>query len=122
MNVFCLAVALAGTHWCAKWGRKPVALGSQISLTAILFIIGGLTKRYADITKAGGTASKALSYGTVGCMFLFQGAYSFGWTPLFYLYPPEVMNYSMRANGQAFASLVSQLFCMLFAFTMPIGM
>lgn len=38
-------------------------------------------------------------YATVAMLFLFQGSYSIGWTPLLYLYPPEVMNYSIRANG-----------------------
>lgn len=39
-------------------------------------------------------------------MFLFQGFYSIAWTPLLYLYPPEVMNYSIRANGLAFSYLM----------------
>ncbi|KAJ5097840.1 hypothetical protein N7532_004841 [Penicillium argentinense] len=43
-------------------------------------------------------------YGDVAVMFLFQGCYSIAWTPLLYLYPPEVMNYSIRANGVAFPS------------------
>ena len=38
-------------------------------------------------------------YGTVAMLFLFQGSYSIGWTPLACLYPPEVMNYSMRSLG-----------------------
>jgi hypothetical protein len=32
-------------------------------------------------------------------IFLFQGAYSGGITPVTQLYPPEVMNYSDRING-----------------------
>ena len=50
-------------------------------------------------------ASQALVYGDVAVMFLFQGFYSIAWTPLLYLYPPEVMNYSIRANGLAFSAL-----------------
>ena len=50
-------------------------------------------------------ASKGLIYGDVAVMFLFQGFYSVAWTPLLYLYPPEVMNYSIRANGVAFSQL-----------------
>lgn len=38
-------------------------------------------------------------YATVAAIFLFQGAYSFGWTPILYLYPPEVLHYPIRANG-----------------------
>ena len=51
-------------------------------------------------------ASDSLVYGNVAVMFLFQGFYSVAWTPLLYLYPPEVMNYSIRANGFAFSSFV----------------
>lgn len=49
-------------------------------------------------------ASQSLVYGNVAVIFIFQGAYSLAWTPLLYLYPSEVMNYSIRANGTAAAS------------------
>jgi hypothetical protein len=102
LNVWCLGCALAGTHLAAKWGRKSTALLSQSLLVACLFVIGGLSKVYADDPEG---ASKALVYGDVAVMFLFQGFYSLAWTPLLYLYPPEVMNYSIRANGVAFSQL-----------------
>jgi hypothetical protein len=62
-----------------------------------------LSKKYADNPDG---ASSSLVYGDVAVMFLFQGFYSIAWTPLLYLYPPEVMNYSIRANGVAFSSLI----------------
>jgi hypothetical protein len=43
-------------------------------------------------------------------MFLFQGFYSLAWTPLLYLYPPEIMNYSIRANGLAFSQFALNAF------------
>lgn len=53
-----------------------------------------------DLIAGYGTSeNKSGVYATVAAIFLFQGAYSFGWTPLLYLYPPEVLNYSIRANG-----------------------
>ncbi|KAG4443060.1 hypothetical protein IFR05_001456 [Cadophora sp. M221] len=55
-------------------------------------------------------------------MFLFQGFYSIAWTPLLYLYPPEVMNYSIRANGLAFSSFALNAFALVFVFIMPIGL
>ena len=100
LNVWCLGCALAGTHLTAKWGRKSTALLSQTLLVICLFIIGGLSKMYADNPDG---ASKSLIYGDVAVMFLFQGFYSIAWTPLLYLYPPEVMNFSIRANGVAFS-------------------
>lgn len=101
LNVWCLACCLAGTHLAASWGRKPTALLAQCLLTTCLFIIGGLAKLYAGDPDG---ASSGLVYGNVAVMFLFQGFYSLAWTPLLYLYPPEVMNYSIRANGLAFSS------------------
>jgi hypothetical protein len=83
------------------WGRKPTALLSQFLLITCLFVIGGLSKIYADNPIG---ASQSLVYGNVAVMFLFQGFYSIAWTPLCTLYPPEVMNYSMRANGYAFST------------------
>ncbi|KAK8116602.1 uncharacterized protein PG998_004883 [Apiospora kogelbergensis] len=54
-------------------------------------------------------------------MFLFQGFYSLAWTPLLYLYPPEVMNYSIRANGLAFSAFGLSALALLLVFVMPIG-
>lgn len=90
LNAWCLVCSLAGTHLCAVWGRKPTALVTQCLLVVCLFVIGGLSKVYAD-DPAG--ASGSLIYGDVAVIFLFQGFYSIAWTPLLYLYPPEVMNY-----------------------------
>ncbi|KUI61234.1 High-affinity glucose transporter [Cytospora mali] len=119
LNVWCLACCLAGTHLAARWGRKPTAIFSQCLLIACLFIIGGLTKRYGDNPDG---ASKSLVYGDVAVMFLFQGFYSIAWTPLLYLYPPEIMNYSIRANGVAFSQLMLNALALVFVFIMPIGL
>ncbi len=55
-------------------------------------------------------------------VFLFQGFYSIGWTPLLTLYPPEVLNYSIRANGVAGTSFALNAFALVFVFIMPIGL
>ena len=103
LNVWCLGCSLAGTQLAAKWGRKPTALLSQTLLIICLFIIGGLSKMYADNPTG---ASNSLIYGNTAVIFLFQGFYSIAWTPLLYLYPPEVLNYSIRANGLAFSQFM----------------
>ena len=109
LNAWCLVCSLFGTLLVSSWGRRPTALVGQSLLTACLFIIGGLTKVYANNGPNG--TSDRLIYGTVAVIFLFQGFYSLAWTPLIYLYPTEVMNYSIRANGLAFSS------CMLSSLT-----
>ena len=107
LNVWCLACALGGTYLAAFWGRKPTAILSQVLLIICLFIIGGLSKMYPDNPDG---ASKVLVYGDVAVMFLFQGFYSIGWTPLLTLYPPEVLNFSIRANGVAAISFALNAF------------
>ncbi|TAQ90664.1 hypothetical protein B7494_g967 [Chlorociboria aeruginascens] len=119
LNVWCLGCCLAGTQLSARWGRKPTALLSQTLLIICLFIMGGLSKKYVD-NPAG--ASNSLVYGDVAAMFLFQGFYSIAWTPLLTLYPPEIMNYSIRANGVAFTNLALSSLALVFVFIMPIGL
>ncbi|KAI1773088.1 putative hexose carrier protein [Hypoxylon cercidicola] len=119
LNVWCLACCLAGTQLAASWGRKPTALLSEILLIICLFVIGGLSKIYADDPD---NASSSLVYGDVAVMFMFQGFYSVAWTPLLYLYPPEVFSYSIRANGVAFSQLALNLLACLLVFIMPIGL
>jgi MFS family permease len=118
LNVWCLLCCLIGTQLCAFWGRKPSALLTQGLITICLFLMGGLTKLYNDDPD---NASQSLIYGDVATMFLFQGFYSIAWTPLLFLYPPEVMNYSIRANGLAFTQLLLNALALVFVFIMPIG-
>ncbi|KAH8696214.1 general substrate transporter [Talaromyces proteolyticus] len=118
LNVWCFFCSLIGTQLSASWGRKPTALLSQGLLIICLFIIGGLAKLNADNPSG---ASQSLIYGNVAVMFLFQGFYSIAWTPLLYLYPPEVMNYAIRANGLALSTLGLNGLAVFLVFLMPIG-
>lgn len=115
LNAWCLVVAICGTACLDHLGRKSVAIISTASLTIFLFIIGALTKVYGSSTNNSGI------YGTVAAVFLFQGAYSFGWTPLLYLYPPEVLNYPIRANGMGVFQFASNATAVLIVFTMSIA-
>lgn len=119
LNVWCLACALLGTHLAASWGRKPIAIVSQSLLIVCLFIVAGLSKIYAADPDG---ASQTLIYGNVAVMFLFQGFYSLAWTPLLYLYPPEVFNYSIRANGVALSQLMLNSLALLLTFVQGIGL
>jgi hypothetical protein len=101
LSAWCLICALGGTWGIDKVGRKWTALISTGLLTICIFIIGGLTKVYGTSTNKSGI------YGTVAAVFLFMGAYSYGWTPLLYLYPPEVMNYPIRSNGMGIFQFVA---------------
>lgn len=101
LNAWCFVCALAGTFGIDWVGRKPTALISTTLLTIFIFIVGALTKVYGNSTNTSGI------YGTVAAVFLFMGAYSYGWTPLLYMYPPEVLNYPIRANGVGIFQVVA---------------
>ncbi|KAF2239990.1 MFS sugar transporter-like protein [Viridothelium virens] len=116
LNAWCLVCSVAGTWSTDRWGRKPTAVVCTAALTVFLFTVGALTKVY------GTSASRSGVYGTVAAIFLFQGAYSFGWTPLLYMYPPEVLNYPVRANGMGVFQFVENGVALLIVWTMPIAL
>jgi len=65
-----------------KLGRRNMALISTTLFTIFIFVFGGMEKVYGNSTNVAGI------YGSVAVIFLFQGSYSFGYTPLTVLYPP----------------------------------
>ncbi|THZ38659.1 MFS general substrate transporter [Aureobasidium pullulans] len=64
-------------------------------MALLLIIVSALTKQFST------TPTTASSSAQVVLIFLFYGAYSLVWTPLAYLYPLEVLSFSLRASGMA---------------------
>jgi len=95
-HVYCEPVYMQGTNFV-------IGIISNASLTVFLFMAVALAKVYGPLTNKSGI------YTTVAAIFLFQAAYSVGWTPLLYLPPPEVLNYPIRDN--AWVYLPSQRCC-----------
>jgi hypothetical protein len=98
-----------------RFGRKTLAIYCTVPMIIFIFVLGGLTKAFGESTNTSGI------YGTVAAIFLFQGSYSFGWTPLTVLYPPEVLNFPIRANGLAiytFANAVGLLVTFAFPYAL----
>jgi nitrate/nitrite transporter NarK len=93
LNAWGLVIAVIGTFLADRLGRRKLSMSVQVLIIIFIFLIGGLTKVYGN----GGSTSGI--YATVAMIFLFQGAYAFGWTPLSVMYPPEVLSYPIRANG-----------------------
>lgn len=107
---------MVGTYYADKIGRRPNALVSTAALTVCLFIVGVLTKEYGTSSNISGI------YATVAFIFLFMGSYSFGWTPLAYLYPPEVLNYSIRSIGMGVFTLFMNGSGLVFVFSFPFAL
>ncbi|KAK7721547.1 Solute carrier 2, facilitated glucose transporter member 1 [Botryosphaeria dothidea] len=116
MNAWCLCIALLGTYFMNKLGRKIMAIISTALLTIFLFLYAGLNKLYGESANTSGI------YASVAVIFLFQGSYSFGWTPLTVLYPPEVLNYSMRANGMGVYTFVVNCVGLFVTMVFPFAM
>ncbi|THY96565.1 MFS general substrate transporter [Aureobasidium pullulans] len=123
LSVFNLLCAIAGSSVCEKIGRRPSFRKSFLSLSLtfflfsqaeslntnvqnktvistsimalLLIIVSALTKQFSI------TPTAASSSAQVALIFLFYGAYSLVWTPLAYLYPLEVLSFSLRASGMA---------------------
>ncbi|KAF7561092.1 hypothetical protein G7046_g3042 [Stylonectria norvegica] len=116
LNAWCLVVAVIGTSMANKLGRKKLAAFSTGALTIFIFLLGALTKLYGTSDNQSGI------YGTVAMIFLFQGAYSFGWTPLTVLYPPEVLSYSIRSTGMGIYQFLTNGMGLMVTFAFPFAL
>ncbi|KAH8689437.1 MFS sugar transporter-like protein [Talaromyces proteolyticus] len=96
LNVWCLACAGTGTLIADRVGRKMLAIGSLLFALVSLYLVGALTK----------------------C----ECGYSFGWTTLLVMYPPEVLNFSLRANGMAIYTFMSNSASVFATFIMPFAL
>ncbi|KAK7433286.1 hypothetical protein QQZ08_000224 [Neonectria magnoliae] len=116
LNVWCLVIAVIGTSMGNRLGRKKLAAVSTAFLTVFIFLVGALTKAYGESTHKPGI------YGTVATIFLFQGAYSFGWTSPTVLYPPEVLNYSIRSAGMGLYTFLINGMDLMVTFAFPFAL
>jgi hypothetical protein len=116
LNAWCLVVSLVGTAMADKLGRKSLAAISTGLLTIFIFMVGALTKVYGNSDNNSGI------YGTVAAIFLFQGAYSFGWTPLTVLYPPEVLNFGIRSLGMGIYTFLVNGVGLMVTFAFPFAL
>ena len=112
-----------------RFGRKTIALASNVGMVLMLFIIGALTageflspilftSTYALLVY-GTSDNKSGIYGAVASIFLFQGIYSLAWTPLVMLYPPEILNYTLRAYGVGLMEGLGNSFGLMVAYGFP---
>lgn len=103
LSAWQLMIAVLRSAFAGKIGRRPLALLILGSCTVCFYLPEGLTARFED------TANTAGIYGTIACIFLFLGTYSFGLTPLTAMYAPEILPYSMRASGIALRGILVKI-------------
>lgn len=100
INSVTLIVSIFGSFYADRVGAKAATLVSTAGTTVALFIIGVLTKYYGD------TDYKPGIYANVAMMFVFAAAFGFGWIPILFLIPAEMLNFSIRAWGMSMFSFV----------------
>ncbi|KIW56170.1 hypothetical protein PV05_04849 [Exophiala xenobiotica] len=116
LSIWCLCTATLGTVLADKIGRKKLGAGSMAASLVCLYLVGALTKLYGSGENYSGVL------GTVACIFLYQGIYSFGWTTLLVMYPPEVLNFSLRANGVSIYTFFSNGAACIVTFAFPFAL
>lgn len=113
---FCLVCALFGCWTFDIIGRKKQALISTTGLIVCLFILGGLIKKYGDSDNIHG------KYGSIAMMFMFTGFYSYCYSPMLYLYPPELYTNPNRVVGNTILKACDYGSGLFATFMLPIGM
>lgn len=107
LTAWSLVLAVAASAFADKIGRKLLCCLSLTGGIIAFYLVGGLTAVY------GNSPNKAGIYGTIACIFLYNGTYSLGITPLTVLYPPEVLSYRIRGTGMGLYTMTTKL-CGLF--------
>lgn len=100
INSVTLVVSICGSFYADRFGAKGAALVSTGGLTVAMFTIGALTKTYAE------TQYRPGIYASVAMIFVFSACFGFGWIPILFLVPAEMLNFSIRAWGMSMFSFV----------------
>ncbi|RMD43108.1 hypothetical protein DV735_g1992, partial [Chaetothyriales sp. CBS 134920] len=116
LSLWMLCTSMLGTALADKIGRKKMGAGSLGAALVFLFLVGAFTKLYGSGENFSGVIA------TVACIFLFIGTFAFGWTTLLVMYPPEVLNFSLRANGVSIYTFVSNGAGCLVTFAFPFAL
>ncbi|KAI8235696.1 hypothetical protein K4K54_005404 [Colletotrichum sp. SAR 10_86] len=116
LNCWSFAVAVFGSFMLDVLGRRIQSFIGIAGMSATLYIIGGLIKKYGESTNQSGI------YSTIAVIFLFQGFYAFSITPMTSLYPTEVSQYKLRATGIAIFRMLDAGFGLLASFCMAYAM
>jgi len=107
LTAWSLIIAVVASFYADRVSRKllcSLSLGGGI---ITFYLVGGLTAAYGNSTNSSGI------YATIAAIFLYNGTYSMGITPLTVLYPPEILSYRIRGTGMGLYTCLTKL-CGLF--------
>lgn len=115
INIFNFFCAIAGSFAMEHLGRKGMLFYTTCLMTFFLVLMAILSALYGD------GSNKSASNAMVAIIFLFLGSYSFAWTPLTFVYPVEIFNYTQRAKGLAVGQMACYAFGFVNQYTTPIA-
>ncbi|CAH0028748.1 unnamed protein product [Clonostachys rhizophaga] len=113
-NCVALAAAIVGTCVIDRLGRVPMLVGGTSFCALVLACMAGLT--------ATQTGNEMGRNGIIAMVFLFQIGYSSTWTPLSFSYCAEVLNFTIRARGMGFYSVITSSAGFFNQYVIPIGL
>ncbi|KAI9149922.1 Lactose permease [Paramyrothecium foliicola] len=116
LNAASLLVSICGSFYTDRLGVKSAAIVSTAGTSLSLFILGALTRYYCHSTESSGV------WASVSCIFLFAASYAFGWIPVLFLLPAEVLYFRIRAKGMAMFSLVVNITGIWGNFVFPLAL
>lgn len=116
MSSWSLVIALCGCLMFDKFGRKLQPVISLTGMVICFIILGVLIKEFGDGHNISGM------YGAVAMMFLFSGFYSFTFTPLNSLYPPELFPYVLRSTCVTLFNVFNACWGLFSSFVLPFAM
>ncbi|KAI7280376.1 MFS general substrate transporter [Hortaea werneckii] len=110
------AIAVLGSFMLDIIGRRLQLLGSQCGMVVMLFLMGGLIRKYGESEKT------SAIYGTIAVIFLLQAFYAFSITPMTSSYPMEICQYKLRATGITLFRFFDSGFGLMGSFAMSYAM
>ncbi|KXS97854.1 hypothetical protein AC578_7652 [Pseudocercospora eumusae] len=116
LTAWTLIIAVAASFYADKIGRKWLCSLSLAGQIVTLFLLGGLTKLYGTSSNNSGI------YATLAMMFLYNGFYAWGITPLTVLYPPEILPFEIRGIGMSIYTFTTKCCGLFVAMVIPFGL
>ncbi|ORY90786.1 putative hexose transport-related protein [Leucosporidium creatinivorum] len=117
LSMFGWCCQVTGVWAMSKTGRRNIVLGTW---PVLLLCNIGLIVCTAVYANSGSTNTKA-GIASVVMVWLYSGADSFA-GPLFYSYPAEILNFSLRSKGMGVWTLVNQGWGLYGAYANPVAL
>lgn len=115
LSIYNFVVATGASVFVERIGRRKLFIISTAGMFIAFVLWTSFAAKYTA-TKAEGWAIAVLI-----AIFLSNGAYDLGWTPL-YAYPTEILPYDIRARGTVLQTFIMHAAGFFSTFVNPIGL